>query len=253
MDVGNYWRFSLAAPYCQWNGCKSSSRLTQPSLYGCVLSASLMSLFDLCVWVCVISIPYVIVWSVCMGVWVSVINYPHSLYYCLICVCGHVLWFLISFIDLSVWLSLVACLMSWVHVYVSVCYQQSLFDLCVWVSVISIPYVIFDLCMYWCVTSSHCLITSPCHCLISVTVWVCVMCYQHSWLCVYGVVLSAVLSLFDLSVWVCVISIPYVIVWSVCFFCLFFLLNIFTQDYPLGWVPLQMRGPARNIAQNIQK
>ena len=32
----------------------------------------------------------------------------------------------------------------------------------------------------------------------------------------------------------------------------FFLLNIFTQDYPLGWVPLQMRGPARNIAQTYK-
>ena len=29
-------------------------------------------------------------------------------------------------------------------------------------------------------------------------------------------------------------------------------LNIFTQDYPLGWVPLQMRGPARNIAQTYK-
>ena len=35
-------------------------------------------------------------------------------------------------------------------------------------------------------------------------------------------------------------------------FFLFFLLNIFTQDYPLGWVPLQMRGPARNIAQTYK-
>ena len=32
----------------------------------------------------------------------------------------------------------------------------------------------------------------------------------------------------------------------------FFLLYIFTQDYPLGWVPLQMRGPARNIAQTYK-
>ena len=37
-----------------------------------------------------------------------------------------------------------------------------------------------------------------------------------------------------------------------CFFFVFFLLNIFTQDYPLGWVPLQMRGPARNIAQTYK-
>ena len=36
------------------------------------------------------------------------------------------------------------------------------------------------------------------------------------------------------------------------FFFVFFLLNIFTQDYPLGWVPLQMRGPARNIAQTYK-
>ena len=36
------------------------------------------------------------------------------------------------------------------------------------------------------------------------------------------------------------------------FFFFFFALNIFTQDYPLGWVPLQMRGPARNIAQTYK-
>ena len=34
---------------------------------------------------------------------------------------------------------------------------------------------------------------------------------------------------------------------------IFFLLNIFTQDYPLGWVPLQMRGPARNISSKHTK
>ena len=40
--------------------------------------------------------------------------------------------------------------------------------------------------------------------------------------------------------------------WCLFFFFFFFLLNIFTQDYPLGWVPLQMRGPARNIAQTYK-
>ena len=66
---------------------------------------------------------------------------------------------------------------------------MSLFDLCVWVSVI-IPYVIVrSVCM------GVCYQYPLCHCLI----------------CVYGCVLSFLMSLFDLCVWVCVI-IPYVIV-----------------------------------------
>ena len=81
-------------------------------VYGCLLSSFLMSLFDLCVWVSVIIIPYVIVWSVCMCV-----CYHHPLCHCLVCVYG--------------------CPLS--------SSLMSLFDLCVWVSVIIIPYAVFFL------------------------------------------------------------------------------------------------------------
>ena len=36
------------------------------------------------------------------------------------------------------------------------------------------------------------------------------------------------------------------------FFFFFFLLNIFTQDIPLGWKPLQMWGPAQHTLLHKQ-